>query len=829
MSNGIGKNPLNDISQIYLNQVAEGKKKKDDTYLEPDMEKRQKNNEKARKELAKGPQMKNPHFEEKRQEWDSGIVNSLADAYKAMQKEGYGAPGHNPGSGEKSVARAKALMDKKGQRGAPGLDAMMAAKKEHEARRGVKKEGLDPVGKEDSDVNNDGKKDKTDKYLMNRRKAIGSAIKGKMKKEDTDVDKYIETVAKVKEVERENDVQRWIQKESRSSNWRQDLSEIMIDDEDSKPIKEKNVKNKIKINPKLGEAVEGMGGSLIEHIEIDEMDFIIESVYDELLEEGYAEDDVEEAIENAMEATVTFGSDTKPMKKDGSQVGSRRKFLKRKAGEFLQKSKKKVGMAVAQARVDAYNKKREVKQVAGDKARELKISAKRGIKNLAQKVVSRMSEEIVDEAEKPYPYGKVGDKLRKVAGERDAETDLKKKNKLASRFSKIKGEYDLPEAVYGGTPPEKKDTRMVVTNADKKANTPAYRAYKAGNKKYKSADHMNEGDGDPCWDSHKQVGMKKKGGKMVPNCVPKNEEVDHVDEKFSMAANPEKKETPRPTKKAENKKGMSMRSRAVKEVGTQRRQDKETGITEGKKQLPMVKMFRKAGNLGRDGSPEAMERSKKITGVMNKNAERRAAHRERDDAAKDAKAAKKMKMKNEEASMTPQEIALQKKKAMLDRMIAQRRQQGLNKVKKSEAPAKAMGEETECDHSMKGKECPVHGKKDCSSMKEATEDSLRDRRMERGGVGGNQRYNKPISNTPNTFGKKKPTAGGMSALEKVKASIRAKHGYGAIKEDAKMAKQSDEKLAALHKQVSASDQSLPSNQFMMKRVSKEMNRRKKAT
>jgi len=25
----------------------------------------------------------------------------------------------------------------------------------------------------------------------------------------------------------------------------------------------------------------------------------------------------------------------------------------------------------------------------------------------------------------------------------------------------------------------------------------------------------------PCWDTHKQVGMKKKNGKMVPNCVPK--------------------------------------------------------------------------------------------------------------------------------------------------------------------------------------------------------------------------------------------------------------------------------------------------------------------
>ena len=36
--------------------------------------------------------------------------------------------------------------------------------------------GLDPVGKEDGDVNNDGKKDKTDKYLMNRREKIGKAM-----------------------------------------------------------------------------------------------------------------------------------------------------------------------------------------------------------------------------------------------------------------------------------------------------------------------------------------------------------------------------------------------------------------------------------------------------------------------------------------------------------------------------------------------------------------------------------------------------------------------------------------------------------------------------
>ena len=38
-------------------------------------------------------------------------------------------------------------------------------------------EKLDAVGKEDDDINNDGKVDKTDKYLANRRKAIAKNIK----------------------------------------------------------------------------------------------------------------------------------------------------------------------------------------------------------------------------------------------------------------------------------------------------------------------------------------------------------------------------------------------------------------------------------------------------------------------------------------------------------------------------------------------------------------------------------------------------------------------------------------------------------------------------
>ena len=33
------------------------------------------------------------------------------------------------------------------------------------------------------------------------------------------------------------------------------------------------------------------------------------------------------------------------------------------------------------------------------------------------------------------------------------------------------------------------------------------------------------GDDDPCWDGYEMIGMKEKGGKEVPNCVPLQEEI----------------------------------------------------------------------------------------------------------------------------------------------------------------------------------------------------------------------------------------------------------------------------------------------------------------
>ena len=76
------------------------------------------------------------------------------------------------------------------------------------------------------------------------------------------------------------------------------------------------------------------------------------------------------------------------------------------------------------------------------------------------------------------------------------------------------------------------------------------------------------------------------------------------------------------------------------------------------------------------------------------------------------------------------------------------------------------------------------------TVDESSEDSLRDRRMERGGVDGNTRYDR-APKAPNTkkFGTGKTMAQkemekkygkGASAMDVVKAQIRAKHGKGAI-------------------------------------------------
>ena len=65
----------------------------------------------------------------------------MIDQRRAEHKAKRGVKEDNySGTGEKVQARTKKWMDKKGEKGAPGLDAMKARTAEHKAKRGVKEE-----------------------------------------------------------------------------------------------------------------------------------------------------------------------------------------------------------------------------------------------------------------------------------------------------------------------------------------------------------------------------------------------------------------------------------------------------------------------------------------------------------------------------------------------------------------------------------------------------------------------------------------------------------------------------------------------------------------
>ena len=181
--------------------------------------------------------------------------------------------------------------------------------------------GLDPVGKEDGDVNNDGKKDNTDKYLLNRRKTIGKAIAKGDKKESFEVevpDKDLKKLAKKATGRVDTNVSGHVDKKDKSmgdygefvpspdgkkkvvtkikesfSDWRDDLKEIITFEEESSEQKYKekvNNNSKIKINPELKTE-----SRLIESEELSE-EYITETIncaVDYFVAEGINEDGVE--------------------------------------------------------------------------------------------------------------------------------------------------------------------------------------------------------------------------------------------------------------------------------------------------------------------------------------------------------------------------------------------------------------------------------------------------------------------------------------------------------------------------------------------------------
>jgi hypothetical protein len=173
-------NPLNDISRVYLQNIAES------SHLETDMKKRQTENEKALKDMKKTP------------------------AYKSM--------------------------------------ASAAAKKFDEA----------------VDQDEDGDNDFADVRIA---RMIASGVPKEVAINKTKNKSYNKKSGGVKEG---------------FSNWRQELSEVMTDTEKEEKITEKKVNNKVKTSAmgsgiQIPEAVENLGGTLLEMVEIDD-EFVYETI-----------------------------------------------------------------------------------------------------------------------------------------------------------------------------------------------------------------------------------------------------------------------------------------------------------------------------------------------------------------------------------------------------------------------------------------------------------------------------------------------------------------------------------------------------------------------
>jgi len=419
------------------------------------------------------------------------------------------------------------------------------------------------------------------------------------------------------------------------SNWRQDLSEVMDSDEKNAKIKEKNnINNKVKTSAigggiKLGEAVEEIGGTLLEMVEIDEVDYIIESAYNELIEEGYDENDIEEALEYALtEAKVTFGHDTSSTekKKEGLLSAARKKLsgVKASAKAVVARGARKVAkgaLGVARKMEGDDNKANPRSKGAKPTSAPKRPPSAAGTKEKVSsgsyqapattKKKAEKAEKPADPWEgsykkssevetKPKPKPKATTKKTaapKAKAPAAAPKRKRKASKLDALLSNIRSEeFKIDEAVYGGTPAKKeepKDTLYTVTAADKKGNTAAYQKYKAGDKRYKAAPHLGE-------ETLDEKALSKQQQKL-----------------FGLALSVKRGETPR------------------------------------------------------------SEASAEVLKIVDSMSEKKI----RDFAKTEHKGLPNIKESATEMPMTPQELNLQKRKTAIDLMIAKRRQQALLKNK----------------------------------------------------------------------------------------------------------------------------------------------------
>ena len=291
MSNGIGKNPLNDISKVYLQQVAnEGTMDIKGFAIpksEQDAAKKRVQDKTKKKQIEKGISsagytkegldpvnpvaVKKKFANRKDRDLDNDGDTDSSDKYLhkrrkaiagAMKKRMSEASDPRDEAAMKKFQALQKNVDQKKKLNIRGNDSA-EQKARLEKKRGMK-----------LDDHPQFKKEEVEQVDENRAAARTAGGYKDDSKKQTDPSKagFTGISGSIKDIMRQNkEIEAKNKKMKESfSNWRTDLSEVMTDEIDSKPVKEKKINNKIKINPKLGEAVEALGGEILEVTEVDE-------------------------------------------------------------------------------------------------------------------------------------------------------------------------------------------------------------------------------------------------------------------------------------------------------------------------------------------------------------------------------------------------------------------------------------------------------------------------------------------------------------------------------------------------------------------------------
>ena len=383
-------------------------------------------------------------------------------------------------------------------------------------------ETLDPVGKEDADVDNDGKKnDSNDKYIMKRRAAIRKAIAKKKVSEglstdvenpSTDLKKLVAKAVKRIDTDVDGDVENNDKSKGKFGEFipsadgkgrvytkvKEELViEVSGEDKEEK-IKEKKVNNKITINPELKESISEIGGEVLFISEVEEIDSIVESVHIELIEEGYSEEQVVEALKYAIDEV------TNPAK-----VAS----FKMKKAKYSPKSETK----------------KEPKKSLKDRIKSVARKALDTAGGAVGKVMKKKAQIQAAPAKAKKKLGSYVDRAKAVAkAGYDRERGPVEKKSTSYRGAGVGRKEKIGEEV--ATDPKMQQLQKKQIHLDRQKLSARVQAMQ---KKKPAPEQQQEAKNDPCWDSHKMVGMKKKGGKMVPNCVPK-EETENVGEEMTV-------------------------------------------------------------------------------------------------------------------------------------------------------------------------------------------------------------------------------------------------------------------------------------------------------